>query len=98
MNETTLMKMQIKTLNKTIRNSPRKMTPVKREEKNDCKVCGSVYETKFTLEVHMKEHETKCEDCNYTFKCPNSLYEHKKLCYLKVKLVHPKKHFNVIVV
>ena len=94
MNEESLMKMQIKTLNKTIRSSPSRKIPTKLNEKNDCSLCGNVFDTKLSLEVHMNEHKTKCEPCNFIFKCPNTFNEHKKLCSLKVETGAPSKLFQ----
>ena len=94
MNEASLSKMQMKTINKTMRSSPMKKTPAKQKERSVCNVCGNAYETKVSLEVHMNDHEATCKDCNFTFKCPNSLNEHQKLCYLKVETGAPSKMFQ----
>ena len=90
MNEANIMKMQVK----TIKSSPLRKPTQKQKERNYCKDCGNIYETKLSLEVHINEQEKKCEDCNFTFKCANRLNEHKKLCLLKVETGAPSKMFQ----
>ena len=46
------------------------------------------------LQEHIKSHETRCQECNYTFKSLGSLQEHKKLCFLKMQTGGPFKPFE----
>ena len=64
MNESSLKRLQKKTLNKNVKSSVHKKNPATKRQELNWEVCGLISPTSSMLATHSKTHEIKCEVCD----------------------------------